>query len=132
VTRFLQVVDPEGAVLSDAYLALDDELIDYLGGVAELADLPAFARLSRCRELREWRIEAPERLNLANKLGPLAARVRERALPEPPAWVGLEGGTDIRLGEELGWSGLLRFLHELERLLFLAGRLRGELWIMEE
>ena len=132
MTRFLHILDAEGVALSDASLALDDELIEYLGEVAGPAGFPGFARLSRCREVEEARIEEPERSALADELGPLAARVRERSLPEPPAWVGLEGGTDIRLGEELGWSGLLRFLQQLERLLHLAGRLRGELWVRPE
>ena len=129
MTRFLQVVDAGGAAPTDASLPLDDELVDYF---AVLEGSPAFVRLAILAKAGAKRIEAVERRALAGELGPLAAKVRERALPEPPLWVGLEGGTDIRLGEELGWSGLLRYLQQLERLLHLADRLGGEVGLVED
>jgi hypothetical protein len=129
VTRFLQVVDAEGASPTDASLAFDDELVDYF---AALEGFPAFARLADLAKAGAERIEETERRALAEELAPLAAAARSRTLPEPPAWVGLEGGTDIRLGEELGWGGLLRYLQQLERLLHLAARLGGEVALLEE
>ncbi len=114
---------------SDASLPLDDELAEYL---APLDGFPALARLAQVPVDRETRLEAEHRSELAAEIAPFASRVRARTLPAPPAWVGLEGGTDIRLGEELGWPGLLTFLQKLERLLTLAVRLRGELWVLPE
>jgi len=129
VARILQLVDSAGNLPSDAALILDDELVDYLGG---LPGFPGLARLAGYPAEGETRLEPEQRRSLAAEIAPLAARVKARTLPEPPAWVGLEGGTDIRLGEELGWPGLLAFLQQIERLLHLADRLEGELWVMEE
>lgn len=49
----------------------------------------------------------------------LTARTKRRELPAPE-WVRLEGTGDIRLGEPLGWSGLLAFLQRVEHLIFLG------------
>jgi hypothetical protein len=129
VARILQVADRDGGLPSDAALPLDDELAAYL---AALSDAPAFAALASTPAAGETRIEEDHRLRLGAELEPLAARVRERTVPPPPDWVGLEGGTDIRMAEPLGWPGLLAFLQRLERLLHLTTRLGGELWVMEE
>ena len=129
MARILQLEDAEGHLPSDAALPLDDELADYL---AMLDGFPALARLARVPAEGETRLDVEHRCELAAEIAPCAERVRARTLPEPPAWVGLEGGTDIRLGEELGWPGLLTFLQKLERLLTLADRLRGELWVLPE
>ena len=132
MTRILQLVDAEGSLPSDAALPLDDELAEYFAGLAGLDAFAAFARLGAVPATGETLLDEAERRSLEDELGPLAARARERSLPAPPDWVGLEGGTDIRMAEELGWPGLLSFLQRFERLLHLAGRLRGELWVMEE
>lgn len=129
MTRFLQIEDSEGSYPSDASLPLDDELVEYF---APLSDFPALASLGLYPADVDSRIESEQRRALLAEIAPCAARVRARTLPEPPAWVGLEGGADIRLGEELGWPGLLTFLQQLERLLFLADRLRGELWVLPD
>lgn len=129
MTRFLQVVDAGGASPTDASLALDDELLDYFAG---LEGFPAFVRLADLAKEGGERIEEAERRALAGELAPLGEAARHRDLPEPPPWVGLEGGTDIRLGEELGWGGLLRYLQQLERLLHLADRLRGEVELLAD
>jgi hypothetical protein len=129
MARILQLIDDRGAPISDAALLVDDELADYL---AALSDFPALASLRAYPAEGETRIDPEPRRALAGEIAPFAARARARDLPEPPDWVGLEGGTDIRLGEELGWRGLLHFLQQLERLLTLADRLRGEIWVMGE
>ena len=51
-------------------------------------------------------------------------------MPEPPAWVGLEGTGDIRVGEELGWDGLLDLLQKMAHLLHLARVMGMELWAL--
>jgi hypothetical protein len=129
MARILQLLDDRGEPVSDAALVVDDELADYL---AALADFPALAGLRAYPAEAETRLELEERRALAAEIAPFAVRTRARDLPEPPDWVGLEGGTDIRLGEELGWRGLLHFLQQLERLLTLADRLRGAIWVMGE
>jgi hypothetical protein len=67
---------------------------------------------------------------LEGEVETLAGRVRRRDAPEPPEWVGLEGTGDIRIGEELGWRGLLDFLQKLEHLLHLARQMGMELWAL--
>ena len=129
MARILQLEDRDGTYPSDAALALDDELVEYL---SRLTGFPALARFASYPADLETRVESEHRRALAGEIAPCAARIQAGTLPQPPAWVGLEGGTDIRLGEELGWPGLLTFLQRLERLLFLADRLHGELWVMPE
>jgi hypothetical protein len=62
----------------------------------------------------------------------LSARVERREVPEPPEWVGMEGTGDLRVGEELGWRGLLDLLQRMEHLLHLCRTLGLELWMVPE
>jgi hypothetical protein len=125
----LQLVDPDGTPLPESYAILDEELLDYL------SVLSGFPTLQGLRELApdaDTRIDPETGEALAREAVELAARVRRREVPEPPDHVGLEGLGDIRLGEELGWSGLLRFLQRVEHLVSLSKRLEMELWALAE
>lgn len=107
----------DGAPVEESYTLLDDELAEYLAG------LNGFPILQGLRNLpKEAETPPPEELRdaLAQEVEALAARAKRRELPEPPEWVGLEGTGDIRLGEPLGWNGLLTFLQRVEHLIFLS------------
>jgi hypothetical protein len=110
----------DGAPLEESHTFLDDELAEYL------ARLDGFPTLQALRNLPREETLLPDDLRdaLAQEVEALAARAKRRELPEPPEWVGLEGTGDIRLGEPLGWSGLLVFLQRVEHLIFL-GRQMG-------
>jgi hypothetical protein len=121
----LLLADEDGVPLEESYAVLDDELAEYLAG------LDGFPTLQGLQDLpREVDTPLPERVReaLAGEVVELAARARRREFPEPPEWVGLQGMSDIRLGEPLGWQGLLDFLQRLEHLLFLAPRMGLGLW----
>jgi hypothetical protein len=123
----LLMADEEGDPLQETFVILDAELVDYLTGLEEF---PVLRNLKTLDPLEETWIDAEVREMLEREVAELAERVRRREAPEPPGWVGLEGTGDIRIGEELGWPGLLDFLQRLEHLLHLARRMGMELWAL--
>jgi hypothetical protein len=123
----LLMTDEEGAPLQETFVILDDELVEYFAG---LEGLPVFRGLQGLAAGEDTWLDATVRERLEREVAELAARVRRREGPEPPAWVGLEGTGDIRLGEELGWRGLLDFLQRLSHLLHLAHAMGLEVWAL--
>jgi hypothetical protein len=123
----LLMADEEGTPLQETFVILDDELVGYLSG---LTGFPVFQGLRGLDPAEETWIDAEVRGMWEREVAELAARAREREIPEPPEWVGLEGTDDIRLGEELGWRGLLDFLQRLEHLLHLSRTMGMELWAL--
>jgi hypothetical protein len=118
----------DGAPLEESHTLLDDELAEYL------AELDGFPTLQALRNLPREETLLPDDLRdaLAREVEALAARAKRRELPEPPEWVGLEGTGDIRLGEPLGWGGLLVFLQRVEHLIFLSRQMGLGLWVSDE
>jgi hypothetical protein len=125
----LEIADAHGRRWEEASAVLDEELLDYL---AALPGVPALQALRRLGSDGETLLDEEARAGLQADLEALAPRIRQRDLPEPPAWVGLEGTGDIRLGEELGWPGLVEVLNRLSRLLALAREPGRELWAVGE
>jgi hypothetical protein len=125
----LLIADEEGNPLQETFVLLDDELVDYFAG---LEGFPVFRGLKRLDPVEETWVDAEVRGMLEREVAELAARAWRREGPAPPEWVGLEGTGDIRLGEELGWTGLLDFLQRLEHLLHLARGLGMELWALPD
>jgi hypothetical protein len=123
----LLMADAEGTPLQETFVILDDELVGYLSG---LTGFPVFQGLRGLDPAEETWIDAEVRGMWEREVAELAARARKREIPEPPEWVGLEGTDDIRLGEELGWRGLLDFLQRLEHLLHLSRTMGMELWAL--
>jgi len=123
----LLMADEEGTPLQETFVLLDDELVGYLSG---LSGFPVFQGLRGLDPAEETWIDAEVRGMWEREVAELAARARKREIPEPPEWVGLEGTDDIRLGEELGWRGLLDFLQRLEHLLHLSRTMGMELWAL--
>ncbi len=123
------MADEEGTPLQETFVILDDELVGYLSG---LAGFPVFQGLRGLDPVEETWIDAEVRGMWEREVAELAARARKREIPEPPEWVGLEGTDDIRLGEELGWHGLLDFLQRLEHLLHLSRTMGMELWALPD
>ncbi|HTG32285.1 MAG TPA: hypothetical protein VLB76_05095 [Thermoanaerobaculia bacterium] len=123
----LLMADEEGTPLQETFVLLDDELVGYLSG---LTGFPVFQGLRGLDPAEETWIDAEVRGMWEREVAELAARARKREIPEPPEWVGLEGTDDIRLGEELGWRGLLDFLQRLEHLLHLSRTMGMELWAL--
>lgn len=121
----LLLADPDGVPLEESYATLDDELVEYFASLESFPALQAFLHLPSDGETP---LPAEAREALEGEIAELAARTKQRELPEPPKWVGLEGTGDIRLGEEFGWRGLLDFLQRLEHLLFLARQMGLDLW----
>lgn len=121
------MADEEGTPLQETFVILDEELVDYLSG---LTGFPVFQGLRGLDPAEETWIDAEVRGMWEREVAELAARARKREIPEPPEWVGLEGTDDIRLGEELGWRGLLDFLQRLEHLLHLSRTMGMELWAL--
>jgi hypothetical protein len=123
----LLMADDEGNPLQETVVSLDDELVVYLSG---LKGFPVFQGLRGLDPVEETFIDAEVREMLEREVAELAARARRQEAPEPPAWVGLEGTKDLRLGEELGWRGLLEWLQKVEHLLHLARQMGMEVWIL--
>ncbi len=123
------MTDEEGRALQETFVLLDDELVEYFGGLEEFAAFRGLQGLDR--DVDTW-IDAEAREQLEREAAELAARARRREVPEPPEWVGLEGTSDIRLGEELGWNGLLEVLQKLAHLLHLARTLKLEVWALPD
>ena len=123
------MADGEGNPLEESIAVLDDELASYLGGIAGFPFLRGLQGMDRAEET--W-IDEEAREALAREVAELAARVRRRKVPQPPDWVGLEGTGDLRVGEQLGWQGLLDFLQRLEHLLHLARQMGLDLWAVPE
>jgi hypothetical protein len=123
----LLMADEEGTPLQETFVILDDELVGYLSG---LMGFPVFQGLRGLDPAEETWIDAEVRGMWEREVAELAARARQREIPEPPEWVGLEGTEDIRLGEEFGWRGLLDFLQRLEHLLHLSRTMGMELWAL--
>lgn len=125
----LQLADADGNLLQESFVVLDDELLEYF------SSLDGFAVLRRFRDfdpLDDTPVDEELRVALDQEVAELAGRVRRREVPEPPAWVGLEGLNDIRLGEEFGWTGLLSLLQRMEHLLHLSRKLGMEVWALGE
>jgi hypothetical protein len=114
---FLEIYDESGRDFPELATPLEDELAAYLDG---LEGVPALRALARLDPAEDTRLDEVWREELWDEIAALGPRVQRRDLPEPPAWVGLEGLEDIRLGEEFGWAGLVEFLTRLQRLLALA------------
>lgn len=125
----LTLVDEDGTPVGDSFVLLDEELLEYLGGLSEY---PALQRLGRLDPERDTRLGAKARAALAGEIEALAPLARRREVAAPPDWVGLEGTGDIRLGEEFGWRGLLDFLQRVEHLLHLSQSLGVGLWALAE
>jgi hypothetical protein len=125
----LLMADEEGNPLQETFVLLDEELVDYF---AALEGFPVFRGLKGLDPVEETWIDAEVRGMLEREVAELVARARRREVPSPPEWVGLEGTGDIRLGEELGWKGLLDLLQRLEHLLHLARSLGMELWALPD
>ena len=125
----LQLATADGSLLSESYAIVDDELLVYLSG---LDGFPALKRFGELSPEEETPVEEEAREALAREVAELASLAKQREVPPPPDWVGLEGTGDIRLGEELGWRGLLDFLQRVEHLLFLARQVGLEIWMLPE
>jgi hypothetical protein len=125
----IEIKDANGRWLEEASTVLDEELLDYLAAVP---GVPALGSLRRIDRKDGTLLDEALRAAIQSDLEAVAPRVRARDLPEPPAWVGLDGLTDIRLGEELGWPGLVDALNRLSRLLALAREPGMELWAIGE
>ncbi len=125
----LLLADEDGGLFTESYAGLDDELAEYLAG---LDGFPALQALRDLPREEDTPFSEETREALSREVAELAARAQRRELPAPPDWVGLDGSGDIRLGEELGWPGLLDFLQRLEHLLFLARRMGLGLWAAGE
>ncbi len=124
----LLLIAEDGAPLEESHTLLDDELAEYLAGLDGFPTLQSLRNLPR----EETRLPGDLRDALAQEVEALAARAKLRELPDPPEWVGLEGTGDIRLGEPLGWDGLLAFLQRLEHLIFLGRQMGLGLWVSGE
>lgn len=120
------MADEDGEPLQETFVLLDVELVEYL---SRLVDFPVLRNLKTLGRTEETWIDAEVRGMLEREVAELAARVRRREVPEPPDWVGLEDG-DIRMGEELGWRGLLEWLQKVEHLLHLSRQMGMELWAL--
>jgi hypothetical protein len=125
----LQLADSDSSLLQESFVVLDDELLEYF---SSLDGFPALRRFRDFDPLDDTPVDEESRVALEQEIAELAARVRRREVPEPPAWVGLEGLNDIRLGEEFGWKGLLGLLQRIEHLLHLSRRLGMEVWALGE
>jgi hypothetical protein len=125
----LLMTDEEGRSLQETFVLLDDELVEYF---ARLEGFPGFRGFQKLDPAEDTWIDAETRERLEREIVELAARARRREGPEPPEWVGLEGTGDIRLGEELGWTGLLELLQRLAHLLHLARNLGLEVWALPD
>lgn len=124
---FLEIFDASGRDLPELTTALDDELVEYLD---RLEGFPSFQTLARlAREEVDTLLDEVLREGLWSDLAELAPQVQRRRLPEPPAWVGLEGLDDIRVGEEFGWVGLVDFLSRVQRMLAMARKPGVEVWV---
>jgi len=123
----LLMADEDGNPLQETYVILDDELAAYLSG---LKGFPVFQGFRGLDPVEETWIDAEVREMLEREVAELATRARRREVPTPPEWVGLEGTEDIRLGEKLGWRGLLEWLQKLEHLLHLTRQMGMELWAL--
>ena len=128
----LEIKDANGRWLEEAATVLDAELLEYLATLETLPHLTGMHALRRLDPAEGTSLDETLRAALQADIEALAPRVRTRNLPEPPAWVGLEGLGDIRLGEELGWPGLVDVLNRLSRLLALAREPGVELWALGE
>jgi len=126
----LEIKDANGRWLQEASTVLDVELLDYLATLTTRPPLSGVHALRRLDPAEDTPLDEQLRAALQADIETLAPRVRARDLPEPPAWVGLEGLGDIRLGEELGWPGLVDVLNRLSRLLALAREPGVELWAL--
>jgi hypothetical protein len=113
----LQLADSDGNLLPESYAILDEELLEYLSGFSSFPALRSFGELP---QEEKTPIGQGAREAMAREAVEMAPLVQRRQVPEPPAWVGLQGTGDIRLGEEFGWEGLLAFLLRLEHLVHLA------------
>lgn len=125
----LQLADEDGNILTESFAILDDELVQYLSGLKGFPYLRGLQNLSTSEET--W-VDEEARLALEREIIELARGIQRKEIPEPPRWVGQEGTGDIRLGEELGWRGLLHFLQRLEHLLHLARTMELELWALPD
>lgn len=123
------MADEDGNPLEESFAVLDEELVDYFGRLEGLPYLRGFKGLDPSEET--W-IDEEGREALAREVVELAMRVERREVSEPPAWVGMEGTGDIRVGEALGWPGLLDFLRRLEHLLHLCRTMGLELWAVPD
>jgi hypothetical protein len=119
------MADDEGNPLEESFAVLDEELASYF---VRLQGFPYLQGLQGLDHAEETWIDEEAREALAREVAELAVRAQRRQVPAPPDWVGLEGTGDIRVGEELGWKGLLDFLQRLEHLLFLARQMGLDLW----
>jgi len=128
----LEIKDANGRWLEEAATVFDVELLEYLATLGALPHLTGMHALRRLDSSEDTQLDAALRAALQSDLETLAPRVRARDLPEPPAWVGLEGLGDIRLGEALGWPGLVDVINRLSRLLALAREPGVELWALRE
>ncbi len=118
---------PKATLSRRSSVILDDELVAYLSG---LKGFPVFQGLRGLDPVEETFIEVEVREMLEREVAELAARARRREGPSPPPWVGLEGTGDLRLGERLGWGGLLEWLQKVEHLLHLTRQMGMELWVL--
>lgn len=125
----LQLADADGNLLQESFVVLDDELLDYFSCLEGFSTLRGFRKFDPSSDTP---VGDDLRAALEQEVPELAARARRREVPEPPAWVGLEGLNDIRLGEEFGWKGLLSLLQRIEHLLHLSRTLGMEVWALGE
>lgn len=125
----LEIADESGTWIAEASTVLDEELLDYL---ASLSGFPALEALRDLDPAGETRFDEPAREALKRDVEALAPQVERRQVPEPPAYVGLEGTGDIRVGEEFGWAGLREFLRRLHRMLAMARQPGMEMWAVGE
>jgi hypothetical protein len=125
----LLMADEDGTALAESSLIFDEEVVDYLSRLPGSPYLRGLKGLDRQEET--W-IDPEAREALAAEVAELSARVERREVPEPPAWVGMEGTGDLRVGEELGWRGLLDLLRRMEHLLHLCRTLKLELWMVPD
>ncbi len=96
------------------YVMLYDELVNYF---ERLEDFPTIKKLSDFDPYGVTHISVTLQQELKKELERIMIHARNQHLLPPPDHVGMEGGTDVKFGEEFGWAGLIGFFKALENLL---------------
>ena len=102
----------------EEYVLLDDELIEYMYQLDHLEKFPAFKQLGQFDPYGVTLIPLSMQKELKRELPEVIELAENKSLPNPPDYVGLEGGSvDADFGEKFGWQGLICFLRNLEKII---------------
>jgi hypothetical protein len=108
------IIIDDKSIQQEECVLLDEEIIEY---ISHLKGFPMLKQLGNFDPYDDTLISLSMQMGLKRELTEIIELAKNKNLPKPPDYVGLEGGVDVEFGEEFGWVGLVAFFKKLKQII---------------